>query len=215
MNSNARPAERELKLNLGSGPRFADGWVNVDFALGACLAKVPGFRSLNRRLGLFRLDWDHRIRLHDLTRPFPWPGRSAAAIYCSHTLEHMTRQRGGIFLTECARVLRPGGVLRVVVPDLAAIVERYRSGALPADELVDALDVLHTDNPSLLKRRLASWVQHPHRCMYDTPSLVRALHDVGLTAAPRAPFDSDIPDLRAIEREDRTRDAAIAEGRKV
>ncbi len=40
-------------------------------------------------------------------------------------LEHFTRRNGEIFIRECVRVLKPNGILRVVVPDLEQIVRNY------------------------------------------------------------------------------------------
>jgi hypothetical protein len=50
--------------------------------------------------------------------------------------------------------------------------------------------------------------------MYDTQRLVEILNEIGFTARSRGAFDSDIDDIRAIEREDRTGRAVIVEGRK-
>jgi SAM-dependent methyltransferase len=55
------------------------------------------------------------------------PFRTGAfdVVYHSHLLEHLTRTEGTALLTECWRVLRPGGVLRVAVPDLERIATLY------------------------------------------------------------------------------------------
>ena len=50
-----------MKLNLGCGSQIVDGWVNVDYALGARLFKFPFFRQLNSKVKLFELEWDTRI----------------------------------------------------------------------------------------------------------------------------------------------------------
>ena len=203
-----------VKLNLGCGPRTPDGWVNVDYAWGARLAKIPFFRALNRRLRLFDLDWSEHIRLHDLTRRLPWSDSSADAIYSSHTLEHFSREDGREFLGECHRVLRENGVLRIVVPDLRPIARAYLEGRVLADDFVESLGVLHRRTRSGLKNRLAPFVQSPHRCMYDGPRLLQILDEIGFEASLRAPFDSEIPDIRQVESAERTCDAVIVEGRK-
>ena len=98
-----------MKLNLGCGSQLPRDWVNVDYALGARIARIPLFRAINRRLKLFRMDWDDSIFLHDLTRPFPWADNSIDVVYSSHTLEHMSREMGQEFLHQCHRVLKPDG----------------------------------------------------------------------------------------------------------
>jgi len=117
-----------MKLNLGCGSQVVAGWTNVDWAPGARLAKLPLFKAINRKLRFFRADWHKDIVLHDLTRPFPWPEESVDVVYSSHTLEHPSKEEGLKFLKECHRVLRRGGIIRILVPDLAASC----SGTIPA-----------------------------------------------------------------------------------
>lgn len=89
-------------LNLGCGSRYVPGWTNVDMA-----ASGPG------------------VLVHDLRTPLPFPDDSFDLAYHSHVLEHFSRADGENLLRECVRVLRPGGILRVVVPDLEQIARRY------------------------------------------------------------------------------------------
>src|SRR5882762_7720591 len=83
-----------IKLNLGCGAHVPSGWINVDYAPGARLARAPLFRRINKRLRLFALDWDDHIFIHDLTRPLPWKDSSVDVVYSSHTLEHFSREQG-------------------------------------------------------------------------------------------------------------------------
>lgn len=89
-------------LNLGCGGRFHPDWTNVDFhSAGA------------------------GVIAHDLTLGIPFPDASFEVVYHSHVLEHFPRSKAARFVTECVRVLKPGGILRVVVPDLDQIVRLY------------------------------------------------------------------------------------------
>lgn len=203
-----------VKLNLGCGSQVPDGWINVDYALGARLAKIPFFRALNRRLGLFNLDWDDRTEIHDLSKRLPWQDRTVDVVYSSHTLEHFTREAGRAFLAECHRVLRDNGLIRIVVPDLAHIVAEYRAARLRADNFVEQLGVLHETTGNKLKDQLSPLIQFPHKCMYDTTTLVAVLNDIGFDAASRSGFDSAIADIREVELANRTEHAVVVEGRK-
>lgn len=201
-----------MRLHLGCGTHVVEGWVNVDYALGARCARIPFFARLNSRLGLFDLPWKPGVVIHDLRKPLPWDDCTAGAVYCSHTLEHLTREEGRRLLRECRRVLKPGGVLRLVVPDLRHIAEEYRSGRLPADEVVERLGVLPGHGTSRLKNRLAPLFQFPHKCMYDEPRLLEILREEKFAAAPAGPFESAISDIKNLEIPERTVDAVIIEG---
>ena len=91
----------DLRLNLGCGTQTPDSWVNVDYALGARLGKIPPLRPLLRSIGMFHIDWSTSIVIHDLRRPLPWPDAAVAAVYSSHTLEHLTKQAGQRLLRDC------------------------------------------------------------------------------------------------------------------
>lgn len=90
-------------LNLGCGSRFHPDWVNLDLH--------PSSRAVQQ--------WD-------LQKEFPFPDGWFDVVYHSHVLEHFSQQNGLRFLERCRKVLRPEGIIRVVVPDLEKIVEFYR-----------------------------------------------------------------------------------------
>lgn len=93
-----------LMLNLGSGPRFCNrpDWINID--LDSTSDKVIS---------------------HDLLESIPFPDQTFDAVYHSHVLEHFTRDDGVHLIKECFRVLKHGGIIRVVVPDLENITRLY------------------------------------------------------------------------------------------
>ena len=89
-------------LNLGCGSRFHPDWTNIDFnSTGA------------------------HVIAHNLTDGIPFDDASFDVVYQSHILEHFRKVQAESFLRECCRVLRPQGVLRVVVPDLEQIAKNY------------------------------------------------------------------------------------------
>jgi predicted SAM-dependent methyltransferase len=91
-------------INIGCGPIFLDSedWINLDFA--------PVSKAVRKANLLDRL---------------PLPTESAALVYSSHFLEHVPRSLVPTLLVECLRVLKPGGVLRLVVPDLENMAREY------------------------------------------------------------------------------------------
>lgn len=89
-------------LNLGCGARFHPDWENVDFVA-----------------------YDTSVRVFDLRQKTPYPDASFDVVYHSHLLEHFSKADGLVFLRECFRLLKPGGTIRVAVPDLERIAELY------------------------------------------------------------------------------------------
>jgi SAM-dependent methyltransferase len=203
-----------MKLNLGCGANVVDGWINVDYALGAKLAKLPLFAAINRKLGIFSFDWDSRVFLHDLTTPFPWRDASVDCCYSSHTLEHLNREQGMLLLREAHRVLKPGGVFRIIVPDLAAVIREYEDGTLRADRFLETMGVLYGTGKRGMKKLLAPFYEYPHKCMYDTPTLLSVMREAGFHAVEKRVFESGIDAIERIEVMERTVNAVIVEGVK-
>jgi len=83
------------KLNLGCGGRYLKGWVNCDFQSNS-----------------------QEVVAHDLRNPLPFSGDTFQLVYHSHVLEHLNPADARTFLLQCHRILRPGGLLRIVIPDL-------------------------------------------------------------------------------------------------
>ena len=76
------------------------------------------------------LRMDDNVVVHDLRKGIPAADRSVDAVYHSHVLEHIDRDAVPAFFAEVRRVLRSGGIHRIVVPDL----ERYARGYLASLE---------------------------------------------------------------------------------
>lgn len=97
-----------MKLHLGCGKRFIPGFVHVDAVAHPHVDHVGPVDAL----------------------PFVASG-SVELVYACHVLEHFPRADVSRVLTEWFRVIAPGGVLRVSVPDFAAIASIYaRTGEL-------------------------------------------------------------------------------------
>ncbi len=203
-----------MKLNLGCGSQVPDNWTNVDYALGARFTKIPFFRAINKKVKLFNSDWNDKIYLHNLKKKFPWKDSSIEIIYSSHTLEHFSKEDGFRFLSECHRVLRKNGIIRIVVPDLRYDVMEYIEGRIYADDFVEKLGVLSVNSTNPIKARLSPFFEFPHKCMYDNSRLIEILNNIGFETSDRTAFDSDIKDIRVVELENRTVHAVIVEGSK-
>lgn len=89
-------------LNLGCGRRFHPDWTNIDF-----------------------ISTGERVIAHNLTEGIPQPDNTFDVVYHSHVLEHFSKSQAKSFLAECYRVLKPGGTIRIAIPDLEQIARTY------------------------------------------------------------------------------------------
>jgi len=150
------------RLHLGCGRIALDGWVNVD---------LFGSRA--------DLVWD-------LRRPIPFPDGSASAVFHEHLLEHLPVPVAVGFLRECRRVLAPGGILRVVVPDFEKYMRSYVDGSA-------FIDSIRPDRPTSLLAIEEIVYGYGHKSMWDGATLLMVLGEVGFEGARvRAYGDSDI-----------------------
>ena len=65
------------------------------------------------------------VKSYNLLKGIPFPNDQFDVVYHSQVLEHFPKEKAPSFVRECLRVLKPGGVMRVVVPDLENIVNEY------------------------------------------------------------------------------------------
>jgi predicted SAM-dependent methyltransferase len=188
-----------VRLNLGAGLQNAPGWTNYDRSRVVLVARRRWLRKLLRgvhNLGLASkpdvLDWPADTRSLDVTKGLPHPDGSVDAIYTSHMLEHLTPDSASFVLVECHRVLKPGGALRVVVPDLRLGVSAFLEGDRRFFELRDdepiadgfvAWLAMRAEKKGGLLERLARRVMRTdeggHRWMYDAESLTQRLAAAG------------------------------------
>lgn len=226
LNSSAKSG-RDIYLHIGSGLVAPETWVNIDASWNALLAKFPCFHKILCILRIIKEDvakipWPKNIKIHNVLKGLPYHDGCVAAIYASHFLEHLTRTEGMFFLRECHRVLRRGGYLRLVVPDLELLSRNYiamkaqahAGDPKPVEEFLRATG-LYTDYGETtlllgLYRRLTDF--NRHKWLYDYDSLMASLVEIGFSEVrKRGYLESDIPLIADVEHEDRLKEAYCVE----
>jgi SAM-dependent methyltransferase len=79
--------------------------------------------KINVGCGTNRLKgWENFDSEIDITKPLPFPTKSANFIFAEHVVEHVGFYEALEFLKECKRVLKPTGVIRIAVPSVERIM---------------------------------------------------------------------------------------------
>jgi predicted SAM-dependent methyltransferase len=163
------PDARDLRLHIGAGTQRLPGWVNVDV--------FPADLAIDLRWGL------------------PFSDGSARLVYMAHVLEHFNFEEEALFVVrELRRVLQPGGIARIVVPDL----EKYFGAYVQRDVAFFAARERHwgaSRRASLLSKFLhyagaGSWPdqREGHKFGYDFELLRELLLEAGFQSVVRSDF---------------------------
>jgi predicted SAM-dependent methyltransferase len=199
-----RPRRPVVKVNLGSSLEVAPDWYNVDGSLSALAATWPDV--LLKRV--YRLSsvkqwysWEqyrtilknNTFIFHNLRYGAPFTDASVDFLYSSHLLEHLFKEDAVRLLAEMRRVLKPGGRLRICVPDLTKAVEFYNAG--------NKLRALGYFFASSQVEDLGR-----HRYMYDFELLQMLLAETGFRLVERCAVGAgQVPDVERLDnRQDET-----------
>ena len=91
-----------VKINLGSGHWKLPGWLNVDLDCES----MPGVCA-------------------DLAAGLPFRDASADLMHSEDFIDQLELDQARAFLGECHRILKPGGVIRILTPDLEKLAQLY------------------------------------------------------------------------------------------
>lgn len=184
------------RLHLGCGSRMLDGWLNTD---------------LEPRL--------HQSVFLDAGRSLPFPDETFHHVYSEHMIEHLDHPDACRLLADLARVMRPGGRIRVATPDLDRLLglfvprhewtdDQARYVALIAERHVPGVDPQTASPVFVLNNNVREW---GHRFLFDETTLRAALADAGFTEITRHGLqDSDDPMLAGIANDARMPPGLVA-----
>lgn len=217
--SNAMP--QSLKVHLGGGPIQPEGWINIDGSNRARLAAgLPWLDRLLTRAGVIPpTEFGPHVTVHNLFKPLPFRENSIGYIYAGELWEHFEYPDAVRLTRECFRVLIPGGVLRVRVPDGPEFWREYlelfdREIAKPRNErsakaLRDHVSLYFRE--ICTRRKILGSMGHTHKWQFDEIQLIELFETEGFTEVSRMPYlESRIPGIESAEQ----RDFLIVEGVK-
>lgn len=165
-------------LNIGCGTDYKEGWINID-------------NNSDDNVKRLDLNWD-------LRDPLPFKENSVDFVFNEHFFEHLTVEEGQAAMKDLMRVLKPGGVMRIAMPDLERVVNNYLNTPLSKDP------VIKKHGFGYVKTK-AEWINMSfrwwgHKWLYDWDELKRRLNDAGYDKVQRCELGkSSYPELRNLE----------------
>jgi len=146
------------KLQLGSAGNVMEGWL---------------ITSLRPRSA--------DIAFLDVTEPFPFDDSVFDYVLSEHLIEHLPFNDGMFMLSECFRVLKPGGRMRLSTPDLAMVAGLVSQGEKSASYVKWIASNFPGDvpkeSPAMVTNNL--FYNWGHRFLYDFAGLKAALEEAG------------------------------------
>ncbi|WP_428938781.1 class I SAM-dependent methyltransferase [Fontivita pretiosa] len=191
-----------LYVQYGCGLSSPEGWLNFDASPTLRTQRVPVLRTLvGGKLGPI---FPPSARYGDIRKGLPVADQSCAGVYCSHVLEHLALSDFRVALRNTLRILKPGGIFRLVMPDLHVLASEYlaRYGDPDASMKFMKDSCFGQENrPRGFIGYLREWIGNAqHRWLWDFPSLERELRQAGFADIRRAQFgDSSDPHFAAVE----------------
>lgn len=165
-----------VKINLGSGHWKLEGWVNVDIDLES----QPNVCA-------------------NLAGALPFASGVARLMHTEDFIDQLTLENAAAFLRECHRILAPGGVLRVLTPDMRRLAQLY----LDHPEQLKSLWKQFVGVPLLLDSagevfnlgmRFAG-----HTFLYDEETFKALAARCGFDARRVEYRQSEVPELRGLD----------------
>jgi SAM-dependent methyltransferase len=190
-------------VQYGCGYCAPPGWRNFDASWTLRVERLP-------LVGRFMTKNTRRFPMNampgDIAKGLPLPDGSADGIYASHVLEHLSRRDFFAALDNTHRLLRPGGVFRLIVPDLEFRARRYvadlDAGRIDANDRLLRSGSLGLETPPAGLVNLAAYAfgGSKHLWMWDWPSIKAALEQAGFASVRRCRMgDSGDPMFEQVE----------------
>lgn len=170
-----------VKLNIGCGTDYKKGWINID-------------NNSDNNIDKLDLNWD-------LRNPLPFEENSVDFVFNEHFFEHLTIDEAQITIKDLMRVLKPGGVMRIAMPDLERVVNNYLHTPLNKDPVIKKFKMDYIKTKAEWMNISFRW--WGHKWLYDWEELERRLREAGYPNANRATLNKSLhPDLRNLETRD-------------
>ncbi len=197
-------------VQYGCGFSVGEEWLNFDSSPTLQLERLPLIGKMLGRMAGNSQAFPHKVKYGDICRGLPIPDNSVRGVYASHVLEHLAYNDFKNALQNTFRILEPGGIFRLIVPDLQGRAHRYieevSSGSTEASaHFMRACCLGLERRPKSVLGRIRQQIGGSmHLWMWDEPSILEQLKLIGFTDISRCEF-GDFADPMFGQVEDRRR----------
>ncbi len=193
-------ARTDLLVNVGAGDVGKEGWINLD-----------GYRAKG-----ITFRWDARKSL-------PFRDKSVRGLFAEHFFEHIDyRQEAPRFLAEAHRVLKDGGILRIIVPDAEKYLKAYANGDWQTLSSIRPLDPqrkdFHFDFKYNTRMELINVIfrqESEHKFAYDFETLELLLNRNGFQQVVKQTFGKCLDPAVCIDLEVRASESLYVDAVKI
>lgn len=123
----------QVRVHYGCGNSVGTSCLNFDASLTLWVERIPiiGW-ALHASVG-GGTPFPREVRYGNIVDKALVPDGTAKPMYASHVLEHLSLKETRLTLANTFRMLAPGGIIRLIVPDLRSRAEIYPEQVLAGD----------------------------------------------------------------------------------
>jgi predicted SAM-dependent methyltransferase len=187
-------------VQYGCGWSSPNQWRNFDASPTLRFERLP---LIGRLYMKNESRFPKNVEYGDIVKGLPIEPNSCKGIYCSHILEHISLDDFRIALRNTKKILQPGGIFRLVLPDLEYSIKKYKDNTSnnAALEFMRETFLGHEKRARGVKGLIFTWLGNSqHLWMWDFKSIASELKDAGYIEIRRATFgDSSDPFFNTVE----------------
>jgi predicted SAM-dependent methyltransferase len=165
-----------MNIHIGCEFKIGKNWKNYDISITAQLEKIFLLRKF---IKINSLPYPKEVIYGDISKKVFCKNNEADNIYCSHALEHMTKEGMQKALKNIYFMLKPGGCFRLIVPDLEIRVQKYLKEN-DCDAFIESIGFGKKKNDKNFIDFLRKLFGNSgHLWMYDNKSMQKNLAEAG------------------------------------
>ena len=206
-------------IQYGCGLSSPNQWINFDSSPTLRIQKTPIIGKLFK--SIMSVKFPRNILYGDILKGLPVANNSCDGIYCSHVLEHLSLDDFQLALKNTYKLLKKGGIFRLVVPDLEIEARNYvdrlnRKDSMASISFMENTLLGKKSRQKNLKAFITSFYGNSsHLWMWDYLSLSKELEEIGFLKIRACKFnDSEDKLFNLVEDSSRFINSVAIECRK-